>query len=111
MTARSDRLARFPPVSEPASPFPTTPPLSAGLAELAGYWLDVTCPCKRGLYMLPLRMLAAQVGWRVPLGAVLARLRCRDCGGAPASVTLTDDPTNSAGSPSKGPPAHRLRLI
>ena len=87
---------------EPLPPSPERSPLASGLAELAGWWPDVACACNRGLRMLPLRLLAGRLGWRVPLSAVLLRLRCKACGGPPGSVVLTDDPTSATGTPGKG---------
>ena len=91
---------KAPPIPDPMPPFPTEPPLSAGLAELAGLWLDVRCRCGRTSFP-PLRLLAARHGWRTPLGDVLPRLRCSRCRTAPATVDLIADPANGAtGNPS-----------
>ncbi len=84
-------VANAPPVPEPHPPFPTAPPLDTGLADLAWLWLVVHCGCGAKA-SLPLRRLAADLGWRTPLGAVTPRLSCQKCGARPASIDLTDDP-------------------
>lgn len=102
-------IRKAPPIPDPAPPFPTEPPLAEGLATLAAWWLEARCRCGAVGYP-PLRLLAAERGWRTPLGDVLPRLRCRSCGAAPATVDLVDNPAYGAvGVP--GAPGARLALM
>lgn len=99
-----------PPLPAVAPPFPTEPPWSTGLADLAGLWLDVRCAC--GAHSnLPLRYLAATRGWKTPLSDVVGKLRCSACRRRPASVELTDDPTAGAVGVPKSGRGNRTRLI
>ena len=108
--ARLREIARkAPPLPDTPRPFPAEPPLKAGLAELAGLWLEVRCRCGHVAYP-PLRLMAAERGWRTPLSGVLPRLRCRRCSAAPHSIDLIADPADGEiGSPGKAGP--RLRLL
>jgi hypothetical protein len=67
---RSRRLREIaqkaPPLPSVKPSFPTEPPWSAGLAELSGLWLSVSCKCAAHTG-LPLRYLAAAHGWKMPL--------------------------------------------
>ena len=102
-------VRKAPPLPAVTPPFPSAPPWSAGLAELAHLWLSVRCACKAG-GALPLRYLAAAHGWKMPLSDVVGRLRCTNCGERPVSVELVDDPAiGAAGVPASGS-KHRLRL-
>ena len=107
--------ARFPPLPAKPQPFPVTPPLTRGLAELSGYWLDVQCAtpaCNGASSGLPLRLLAAEYGWGMQLGAVLPRLRCKACRCPPGIVLLTDRPDRlQPGHYGPGAGANVLRLL
>lgn len=101
-------IRRAPPLPAVAPPFPTETPLSAGLAELASWWLEARCGCGHVAYT-PLRLLAAERGWRTRLSDVLPRLRCRHCRAEPERVDLIASPADGAiGAP--GGPGARLRL-
>jgi len=80
--------------------------LAAKLADLADHWLEARC-C--GATRLPLAMLADQRAG-VTVRAVVDRLRCRQCGGKPASVVLIEH--GAAGATGRGgsPEGWRLAL-
>jgi hypothetical protein len=99
-----------PPLPAVKPSFPIEPPWSAGLAELSGLWLSVSCKCTAHTG-LPFRYLAAAHGWTTSLRDIVQRLKCRKCGERPSSVELVEDPTTDAvGVPNCGT-KHRLRLI
>jgi hypothetical protein len=78
------------------------------IADLDGWWLEITCRCKTVHY--PLRLMAREHGGEVLLGDVVRRLRCKRCGKPPATVDLIDDPQVEArGNPNRRP-AKRRRL-
>jgi hypothetical protein len=111
--ARLREIASNAPPLPPVRPsFPTEAPWSAGLAELSGLWLSVSCKC--GAHTgLPFRYLAAAHGWKTHLiiSDIIARLKCRKCGERPSSVELVEDPTTDAVGVPKSRAKHRLRLI
>lgn len=73
--------------------------LDSPLRELISYWLDLRCDPARCTKVVctPLRMLVAKCGGRLRLEAVVARLRCTQCGERPARVSVTDSPIGSGG--------------
>jgi hypothetical protein len=75
------------------SPAPTNP-LSMRLRELGEAWLGLRCTSRST--QIPMKMMAESYGTRRSLGEVLPKLRCRQCGQAPESIELTDDPTRNA---------------
>jgi hypothetical protein len=101
---------KAPPLPAVKPPFPSEAPLSAGLAELSGLWLSVSCKCTAHTG-LPFRYLAAVRGWETPLIAIVERLKCRKCGERPSSVELVEDPTIDAAGVPKSGTKRRLRLI
>lgn len=105
---RRDRLD-FPPLPEERPPFPAEPPLGSDLAELSSWWLEIRCACGAGV-AYPLRLMAAERGWRTPLSAVLPRLRCATCHATPRSVHLVDDPTGGRQRRPGQEPVSRLAL-
>jgi hypothetical protein len=56
---------KAPPLPAVRPSFPSEPPWSAGLAELSGLWLSVSCECTSHTG-LPFRYLAAAHGWKTP---------------------------------------------
>ena len=60
--------------------------LSARLADLRGWSLVVICGCRHYPVYVPLEPIAVVRGNRVTLGAVLKRLRCKNCGKPPGRV-------------------------
>ena len=97
---------RAPPIPDPPPPFPADPPFAAGLADLAGWWLEVRCACGRRSFP-PLRLMAARYGWQTPLGDLMPRLRCTKCRAPPATVDLVANPADGA---SGNPGGHGARL-
>jgi hypothetical protein len=65
-------VRKAPPLPAVKPPFPSEPPWSAGLAELAHLWLSIRCECRAG-GALPLRYLAAAHGRKTPLADVVGR--------------------------------------
>jgi hypothetical protein len=79
--------------------------LSARVSELVPCWLELRC-CKGTTYV-PLKMLA-QGRCDPELQDVLPRLRCRKCGGAPASMALVEDA--ASGGPNEQRRGWRIEL-
>lgn len=67
--------------------------LEMPISELVECWIGVRCldRCNRSAY-LPLKLMAAKRGRRLPLSDVVARLRCEVCKTSPAEVWLVDHP-------------------
>jgi hypothetical protein len=72
--------------------------LGAPLRELIAYWLDLRCDPARctKVVCMPMRLLAAKRGGQLRLDAVLARLRCGQCGEPPVHAVITDSPIDVA---------------
>jgi hypothetical protein len=87
--------SKAPPLPAVKPSFPAEPPWSAGLAELSGLWLSVSCKCAAHTG-LPFRYLAAAHGWKTRLSDIVARLKCTNCGERPSSVELTRQRTHPA---------------
>jgi hypothetical protein len=102
-------LRKAPPLPATAPPFPAEPPLDAGLADLAPWWLETRCTCGHVAF-LPLRRLAAERGRRTPLRAILPRLRCRACRAPPARVDFIANPADQAVGAGGGS-GHRVALV
>ena len=66
------------------------------LGDWMGWWIETRCTCGH-LALIPVRMLADQLGGAVPLDAVRDRLRCSKCGLLPTSTEMTDDPAGMRG--------------
>jgi hypothetical protein len=109
MTRDRGDTTRFglPPVGAAFASFPSEPPLDVPLAELARWWLEIQCSCGK-MVQLPLRRLAADLGWAMTLGSALPRLKCRRCGKAPKLVRIVNDPGGEAGRAGAKVIAHRL---
>lgn len=90
--ARDDPATRYPLPPNRDQRVPDVAPLDTEISELAGLWLRTECQCGRSS-SLPLRLLAAQLGWRKTLGTIVPKLRCKECGSAPISVILVSDPS------------------
>ena len=94
-TRRRETERKAPPIPDVKPPFPTEPPLTVALADLAPWWLELRCGCGHLAYY-PLRLLAAERGWRTPLGDVLPRLRCAHVTASPRPSTLVASPADGA---------------
>ena len=68
--------------------------MATPLRELIAYWLELRCDAARCTKVVcaPVRLLAAKRGGQLRLESVLARMRCSQCGQAPASAVITDSP-------------------
>lgn len=91
----------LPPLAEVGARLPDEVPWDTPIADLAAFWIEARCACGENAY-LPLRLLAARVGWKRTLRTVMPRLRCSACGGRPSEVWLCE---NAA---SKDSPRHAL---
>lgn len=85
----------FPPLEGGEVRFPESPPLGVEIFRMSNWWLRITCPC--GDRSTPLRLLAAERGWRVTLRDLVPKLRCSTCGQRPSSVHLEDTAAGEAG--------------
>ena len=83
----------FPPLEGAEVRFPDAPPLDVEIARMSNWWLRLTCAC--GDTHTPLRLLAAERGWRITLRRLVPKLRCKRCGERPASVLLEDTPAEN----------------
>jgi hypothetical protein len=105
--ARDDPKTPFPfPDLPPAfAPFPDHVGLDTPIADLSGWWLEVRCDCPEAATaaFLPLRLLAARLGWDVPLGSVVRRLKCEKCGQPPLVLDLIESATGGASNGQKEP--------
>jgi len=88
-----------------------TPPFEPDAASHLvdpGWWLELRCACGRTA-QAPRRLLARAHGPRARVPGLLARFRCRTCGGPPVSAERIDDP--AGGAPGSGyPPNRRVPL-
>ena len=75
------------------------------LASHAGWWLELRCICGR-LSRMPIQLLAHQHGPTARLPALVARMRCENCGEPPVLAELIDNPQGGT-SGSNYPPAAR----
>lgn len=105
MRSRDERTKYGLPPDQPA-PRPLTPPWDFELQALTGLWLETKCDCGRRLY--PLRLMAANLGWRRTLRQVMPRLRCKECGKRPWVPMLIEDP--AAETPGRGDTGRRWQL-
>lgn len=88
MREHPDTPFPLPPLGAPCTPFPDSAPWDEPIWKLP-WWLSIKCDCGGGVHY-PLRLMSAQIGWRLTLRQVVARLRCKMCGGRPSSVVLVD---------------------
>lgn len=70
--------------------FPEAIPWTTPIYQMSNWWLEITCSCSGNPMMMPLRLLAARVGWRRTLRDIVPHLKCRHCGRRAANVALTD---------------------
>jgi hypothetical protein len=83
---------------EPAELNPESAPLSrdqflsATLSELGLFFLDVHCTGCTKVTTFPLQLMAtkAKHGRRLRLQDAIARMRCSQCAGAPATIVIQD---------------------
>ena len=86
-------------------PFDPAAPLSA----LPRWWLEVLCRCGR-LTQIPVRLLIQRHGPQATAPALLARMRCRQCGSPPVSADWIDNPPGGAFG-TDYPPPRRVPVV
>lgn len=84
----------LPPERDPFEPFPDTIPWNTPISELQ-WWLEIGCSCGETV-KYPLRLMAAEQGWKLTLSAIVPRLRCSRCNSRPETVRLDEDGTGQA---------------
>ncbi len=75
--------------------FPDQVPWSVPIFQMSNWWLTIDCRC--GEKKVPLRLLAARIGWRITLREIVPFLRCATCRERPSSVQLVDVPIGDIG--------------
>ena len=71
--------------------------MGAPLRELIAYWLELRCDasrCTKVVCCTPVRLFAAKRAGQLRLEHVLVRMRCSQCGQAPARAVITDSPSD-----------------
>lgn len=99
----------FPPERDPYEVFPDMPPWDTPLVDLSNWWLEIRCVCGR-FSVYPLRLLAANVGWRKTLRQVVPLLKCDEvrCRRRPETVRLVSDSGGERGRGGAKVHAHDL---
>lgn len=97
----------FPPIEGAEVRFPEKPPLDVEIFRISNWWLRTTCSC--GDRHHPLRLMAAERGWRITLRQVVPLLKCQRCGERPSRVMLIDTPQGEGGR--YGSTSNELRLL
>lgn len=85
----------YPPLEGAETIFPDTPPWDTPICRLSNWWFAMTCDC--GTKHHPLRLMAAERGWRLTLRRIVPTLRCKTCGQRPTGVMLVDTPQGDGG--------------
>ncbi len=85
----------LPPAEGGIEQFPEHVPWGVPIFQMSNWWLTVNCIC--GEKQVPLRLLAARIGWRITLREVVPFLRCATCRERPSNVQLVDNPTGDNG--------------
>ena len=96
----------FPPLEGAETRFPETPPMDVPICRMSNWWLRLTCSC--GDSFRPLRLMSAELGWRLTLHQILPRLKCKTCHERPRQVFLFDTPQGDEGR--YGAKSQSLRL-
>jgi hypothetical protein len=86
----------FPPLEGAETRFPEQPPWDVPINRMSNWWLRLTCECGDSHHR-PLRLMSAELGWRLTLRQILPRLKCRTCGDRPSQVHLLDTPAGDTG--------------
>jgi hypothetical protein len=94
-TALEDNPFPIPPAEGGLAAFPERVPWATPIFEMSNWWLTVNCTC--GEKQVPLRLLAARIGWRITLREIVPFLRCATCRQRPTNVQLVDDPSGDVG--------------
>lgn len=85
----------FPPERDPWEPFPAEIPWQVPISDM-GWWLEIVC-VQHGTVHMPLRLLAARLGWNRTLAEIVPKLKCQQCGRRPARVLLVSDSSGEHG--------------
>lgn len=85
----------LPPAEGALDRFPDKAPWTTPIFEMSNWWLVVECKC--GQKQVPLRLMSAQIGWRITLREIVPFLRCSTCRQRPTNVQLVDNPTGDIG--------------
>lgn len=101
-----DNRFPLPPTEGGLDRFPERVPWTTPIFEMSNWWLTVDCSC--GEKQVPLRLLAARIGWRITLREIVPFLRCATCRERPLNVQLVDSPTGDIGK--YGAKMKRLQL-
>jgi hypothetical protein len=111
MSRRPKTPYPFPDLPAKRPIFPEKVSRSTPLVELVSWWLDARCTCAERYYfaLTPFRLMSAQLGWNMELGAVLDRLKCHGCGGPPTTLDLVEDGAGGDGR-AGAPEPKRLSL-
>lgn len=84
----------FPPLNGRA--LPESIPWDTPISELSELWVLKDCAdCGEG--KVPLRLIAAQRGWKLTLRTIVPRLRCSECGNTLRRARLTADAAGTGG--------------
>lgn len=86
---------------EPKTPYPFPPhdidslfpeevPWDLPIADLSRFSVEIACDCHEGVTKYPLRLMAAELGWKRTLRTIVPKLRCKHCGARPLSVALIE---------------------
>ena len=94
-TKLDDTPFPLPPTEGGLETFPERVPWGTPIFEMSNWWLTVNCRC--GEKQVPLRLLAAKIGWRITLREIVPFLRCSTCRERPSNVQLVDDPSGDTG--------------
>jgi len=86
--------------------FPREVPWDTPISDLSGWWLSSTCD-EHGTVAYPLRLMAANLGWKRTLRSIVPKLKCKSCGGRPIKVELVE----YAGMNDKHPGFREGRLV
>ena len=106
MAKPEDAMFPLPPAEGGLNHFPEQVPWNVPIFQMSNWWLSVDCRC--GEKQVPLRLLAARIGWRITLREVVPFLRCTTCRERPSNVQLVDSPTGDSGK--YGATTKRLQL-
>lgn len=77
-----------PPLEGGLEKFPDRVPWTTPIFQMSNWWLSIACKC--GVKHVPLRLLSAEIGWRITLREIVPFLRCSTCRERPTNVQLVD---------------------
>lgn len=95
MRDKIDTPFPMPPIEGAIEQFPDRVPWNTPIFQMSNWWLSVACQC--GEKHVPLRLMAAKIGWRITLREMVPFLRCSTCRQRPRNVQLVDNPGGDVG--------------